>query len=78
MMSITFPILLIAFILINYFLHPQKYLFLAAKTMGIKKNELFYFQTVEIQWFAKDEMNSNYLLDSVIDCNFANKISPCV
>jgi hypothetical protein len=36
------------------------------------------FQTVEIQWFAKDEMNSNYLLDSVIDCNFANKISPCV
>jgi hypothetical protein len=41
--------------------------------MGIKKNELFYFQTVEIQWFAKDEMNSNYLLDSVIDCNFANE-----
>ena len=29
----------------------------------MNQNELFYFQTVEIQWFAKDEMNSNYLLD---------------
>ena len=53
-------------------------MFLAAKTRGMNQNELFYFQTVEIQWFAKDEMNSNYLLDSVIDSNFANKISPCV
>ena len=41
-------------------------------------NEVFYFQMVEIQWFAKGEMNCDYLLDSVIDCNFANEINPCV
>ena len=50
---------------------------MAAKTMGIKKNELFYFQTVEIQQFVKHEMNCDYLPLSVIDCNFANEINPC-
>jgi len=64
--------------LINYYLHPQKYLFLAVKTRGMNQNEVFYFQTVEIQWFAKGEMNCEYLLDSAIVCNFANKINPCV
>lgn len=78
MMSITFPILLIAFILINYFLHPQKYLFLAAKTRGMNLNEVFYFQMVEIQWFAKGEMNCDYLLVSVFVRIFANQLNRCV
>ena len=77
MMSITFPILLIAFILINYFLHPQKYLFLAVKTRGMNQNEVFYFQTVEIQWFAKGEINCDYLLVSVFVRNFANELNRC-
>ena len=55
---------------------PQKYLFLAAKTRGIKHNELFVFQRVEIQRFAKEEMNCNYLLDLVNVCNFANEVCP--
>ena len=44
----------------------------------MNQNEVFYFQTVEIQWFAKGEMNCDYLLLSVINCNFANEKNPCV
>ena len=43
----------------------------------MKLNELFYFQTVEIQWFAKGEMNCDYLLDSAIVCNFAIELNRC-
>ena len=42
----------------------------------MKLNEVFYFQTIELQWFAKDEMNCDYLLISVIVCNFANEVCP--
>jgi hypothetical protein len=57
---------------------PQKYLFLAAKTRGMNLNEVFYFQMVEIQWFAKGEMNCDYLLDSVKVRIFANQLNRCV
>ena len=50
----------------------QQYLFLAVKTRGMNQNEVFYFQTVEIQWFAKGEMNCDYLLVSVFVRIFAN------
>ena len=43
----------------------------------MKLNEVFYFQTVEIQWFAKGEMNCDYLLDSVNVRNFANELNRC-
>ena len=49
---------------------------MAAKTRGMNLNEVFYFQTVEIQWFAKGEMNCDYLLVSVIVSNFANEEYP--
>ena len=42
----------------------------------MKLNDVFYFQKVEIQWFAKSEMNSNYLLVSVIASNFATEVYP--
>ena len=42
----------------------------------MNQNELFYFQMVEIQWFAKGEMNCDYLLDSVIVRNFAIEFEP--
>ena len=32
------------------------------------------FQTVEMQWFAKSEMNCDYLLISVIVSNFATVV----
>ena len=41
-------------------------------------NEVFYFQAVEIQWFAKGEMNCDYLLVSIIVSNFANEVNRCV
>ena len=44
----------------------------------MKSNEVFIFQMVEIQQFVNHEMNCDYLLLSVIDCNFANEINPCV
>ena len=53
-------------------------MFLAAKTRGMNQNEVIYFQTVEIQWFAKGEINCDYLLDSVIVSNFANQLNRCV
>ena len=56
----------------------RRLLFLIRIEVQMKLNEVFYFQMVEIQWFAKGEMNCDYLLLSVIDSNFANKISPCV
>ena len=46
------------------------------KTRGMKLNDVFYFQTVEIQWFAKCEMKCDYLLDSVNVCNFATEVYP--
>ncbi len=52
-------------------------MFLAVKTRGMNQNEVFYFQTVEIQWFVKGEINCEYLLISVIVSNFANKINRC-
>ena len=42
----------------------------------MKLNVVFYFQKVEIQWFAKSEMNSNYLLVSVNVINFATEVYP--
>ena len=44
----------------------------------MKLNEVFYFQTVEIQWFAKGEMNCDYLLVSVFVRIFANQLNRCV
>ena len=34
------------------------------------------FQTVEIQWFAIDEIKCDYLLDSVNVRNFATEVYP--
>ena len=56
----------------------RRLLFLIRIEVQMKLNEVFYFQTVEIQWFAKGEINCDYLLISAIVCNFANKISPCL
>ena len=42
----------------------------------MKLNVVFYFQIADIQWFAKSEMNSNYLLVSVIVSNFATEVYP--
>ena len=44
----------------------------------MKSNEVLIFQMVDIQRFVKRKMNCDNLLVSVIACNFANEISPCV
>lgn len=55
---------------------PQKYLFLTAKTRGMKQNEVFVFQRAEIQCFVRRQMNPYYLLISVIVSNFATEVYP--
>ena len=42
----------------------------------MNQNEVFYSQTVEIQWFAKGEINCDYLLVLVNVRNFANEEYP--
>ena len=45
------------------------------KTRGMESNEVFYFQTPEIQEFEKCVMNCVFLLYSVILRNFASMTS---
>lgn len=42
----------------------------------MNQNEVFYFQTVEIQRFAKGEINCDYLLVSVFVRIFAIEVYP--